>query len=195
MLKAGKHNDVWRDFSLKNAELAPKHDFPDDQGWLWYKIPRCCRMEGRTRVRGVRFPKASMAEGRRTARGCEAGSVLRMARSRQIHEAGLGESQLEVIDPKKTCLYIPDGLSRFKANLFDRIGSKLGKIVRGKVDELAALPDDVLPVVGCSPELTGLIRKWRETNRTFCYWDRGYAGGFLQRGCLEVRRADFTDGT
>jgi hypothetical protein len=80
-----------------------------------------------------------------------------------------------VIDPKKTCLYIPDGLSRFKANLFDRIGSKLGKIVRGKVDELAALPDDVLPVVGCSPELTGLIRKWRETNRTFCYWDRGYA--------------------
>jgi len=30
---------VWRDFSLKNAELAPKHEFPDDQGWLWYKIP------------------------------------------------------------------------------------------------------------------------------------------------------------
>ncbi len=39
MLKAGKHSDVWRDFSLKNASLAPKHEFPDDQGWIWYKIP------------------------------------------------------------------------------------------------------------------------------------------------------------
>jgi len=87
----------------------------------------------------------------------------------------LGESQLAVIDPRKTCLYIPNGLSRFKQSLFDRIGSKLGKIVRGKAPELGSLPDDILPIVGCSPELTGLIAKWRETNRTFCYWDRGYA--------------------
>lgn len=87
----------------------------------------------------------------------------------------MGESELALIDPRKTCLYIPNGLSRFKANLFDRIGSKLGKIVRGKPEELEALPEDVLPVVGCSPELTGLIATWRKTNRTFCYWDRGYA--------------------
>lgn len=80
-----------------------------------------------------------------------------------------------MIDPSKTCLYIPSGLRRFKADLFDRIGSKLGRIVRGEPAELESLPDDVLPVVGCSPELTGLIAKWRETNRTFCYWDRGYA--------------------
>jgi hypothetical protein len=79
------------------------------------------------------------------------------------------------IDPKKTCLYIPNGLSRFKQSLFDRIGSKLGKIVRGVVDELRSLPEDVLPVVGCSPELTGLIKSWRDTERMFCYWDRGYA--------------------
>lgn len=87
----------------------------------------------------------------------------------------MAESQLEVIDPKKTCLYIPNGLSRFKQSLFDRIGLKLGTIVRGKVGQLESLPSDVLPVVGCSPELTGLIKTWRETGRRFCYWDRGYA--------------------
>lgn len=80
-----------------------------------------------------------------------------------------------MIDPKKTCLYIPNGLSRFKANLFDRIGSKLGGIVRGNPAELESLPADALPVVGCSPELTGLIARWRETGRPWCYWDRGYA--------------------
>lgn len=80
-----------------------------------------------------------------------------------------------MIDPSKTCLYIPNGLSRFKQNLFDRIGSKLGRIVRGKPDQLVDLPDDVLPVVGCSPELTPIIAEWRQTDRTFCYWDRGYA--------------------
>lgn len=80
-----------------------------------------------------------------------------------------------MINPQKTALYIPNGLSRFKANLFDRIGSKLGRIVRGKVGDLESLPSDVLPVVGCSPELTILLRKWRESGRNFCYWDRGYA--------------------
>ena len=80
-----------------------------------------------------------------------------------------------MIDPEKTALYVPHGLSRFKANLFDRIGSKLGKIIRGNVPELEALPLDVLPVVGCSPELTPLIARWRSEDRQFCYWDRGYA--------------------
>jgi hypothetical protein len=79
-----------------------------------------------------------------------------------------------VIEPKMACLYVPHGLSRPKANLFDRIGSKLGKVVRGNVAELASLPDDVTPIVGCSPELTPLIAKWRSTNRRHCYWDRGY---------------------
>jgi hypothetical protein len=87
----------------------------------------------------------------------------------------LGQGQLDVIDPAKTCLYIPNGLSRFKANLFDRVGSKLGRVCRGKPAELEALPSDVLPVVGCSPELTGLIAKWRQARRQWCYWDRGYA--------------------
>jgi hypothetical protein len=87
----------------------------------------------------------------------------------------MDKATLEMIDPKRTALYIPNGLSRFKANLFDRIGSKLGRTVRGNVAELEALPSDVLPVVGCSPELTELLKRWRETGRQYCYWDRGYA--------------------
>jgi hypothetical protein len=40
MLRAGAHPDVWRDFSLKRAEEAPRHEFPDDQGWLAYMLPK-----------------------------------------------------------------------------------------------------------------------------------------------------------
>jgi hypothetical protein len=85
----------------------------------------------------------------------------------------MGQGQL-AIDPKKTALYCPIGLSRFKQNLFDRIGSKLGSVVRGNVAQMAALPNDILPIVGCSPELTSLIAQWRADGRRWCYWDRGY---------------------
>lgn len=47
-------------------------------------------------------------------------------------------------------------------------------MVRGNVAELAALPDEMTPVVGCSPELTPLIAKWRRAGRPHAYWDRGY---------------------
>jgi hypothetical protein len=39
MLRAGCHSDVWSDFSLRAAAQVPFHAFPDDQGWLWHKIP------------------------------------------------------------------------------------------------------------------------------------------------------------
>jgi hypothetical protein len=39
MLRAGYHDNVWADFSLEAAKAAPYHEFPDDQGWLWHKIP------------------------------------------------------------------------------------------------------------------------------------------------------------
>lgn len=78
------------------------------------------------------------------------------------------------IDPKKTCLFIPTGLSDFKVKLFERIGSKLGKVNRGDVAALSALPKDIIPIVGCSPELRETILNWRKFGRTFVYWDRGY---------------------
>lgn len=40
MLQAGAHPEVWTDFSLRAAYRLPYHDFPDDQGWLYHKVPK-----------------------------------------------------------------------------------------------------------------------------------------------------------
>jgi hypothetical protein len=78
------------------------------------------------------------------------------------------------LDPHTACLFIPPGLKNFKLNLFERIGAKVGRVVRHKFDDLAKLPPEIIPVVGCTPELKPLIREWRETGRKWIYWDRGY---------------------
>ncbi len=39
MLRGGYHHEVWRDFSLEAAGKVPFFSFPDDQGWLWHKLP------------------------------------------------------------------------------------------------------------------------------------------------------------
>lgn len=39
MIRAGAHSEVWRDFSVEAASKVPFHDFPDDQGWIWHKVP------------------------------------------------------------------------------------------------------------------------------------------------------------
>ncbi len=39
MLRAGAHPEVWSDFSLEAASTISYHEFPDDQGWLWHKLP------------------------------------------------------------------------------------------------------------------------------------------------------------
>lgn len=39
MLRVGAHPEVWSDFSLEAARKVPFDSFPDDQGWLWHKIP------------------------------------------------------------------------------------------------------------------------------------------------------------
>jgi hypothetical protein len=86
----------------------------------------------------------------------------------------LGQGELGVIDPAKACLYIPHGLSPFKQKLFDRLAARVGQVSRGNVAKMESLPPDILPIVGCSPELTTLIVQWRAAGRPFCYWDRGY---------------------
>lgn len=80
-----------------------------------------------------------------------------------------------MIDPGRVRLFVPEGLKGFKQALFDRIGQKLGGVIRGNISELAALPDAYIPIIGCTPELKPLIAKWREKRRDFIYWDRGYA--------------------
>lgn len=80
-----------------------------------------------------------------------------------------------MINPSRVRLFIPNGLKGFKQALFDRIGSKVGGVIRGNVPEIEALPDGFIPVVGCSPELKETIARWRKKGREFVYWDRGYA--------------------
>jgi hypothetical protein len=83
------------------------------------------------------------------------------------------------VDPAKVALFIPPGLKKFKLNLFERIGSKIeragGRTVRHEFALLDKLPDDVIPIVGCTPELRPLIDRWRARGRQWIYWDRGYA--------------------
>jgi len=39
MLRAGAHPEIWQDFTLERGLAIPCHDFPDDQGWIWHKVP------------------------------------------------------------------------------------------------------------------------------------------------------------
>ncbi len=39
MLRAGSHAEVWDDFTLAELATIPRHEFPDDQGWLAHKLP------------------------------------------------------------------------------------------------------------------------------------------------------------
>lgn len=85
----------------------------------------------------------------------------------------MGEETLGV-DPANVCLFIPPGLKGFKLNLFERIGRKIGHIIRHKFDDLDKLPSHIIPIVGCTPELGWMIRRWQTIGRKWIYWDRGY---------------------
>lgn len=84
-----------------------------------------------------------------------------------------------MIDPAKACLFIPAGMSAFKVGLFNRIGEHIkamgGGVIEHDASEQDRLPFDVIPIVGCQPESTPLIAKWRLSGRPWIYWDRGYA--------------------
>jgi hypothetical protein len=84
-----------------------------------------------------------------------------------------------MLDPSRVALFIPPGLKDFKLNLFERIGKSIvaggGRVVRHDYHELDALPDHIVPIVGCSPELKPLIDGWRARGRDRIQWDRGYA--------------------
>lgn len=40
MLRSGEHAHVWNDFSDKAVAKIPYYEFPDDQGWIWHKLPQ-----------------------------------------------------------------------------------------------------------------------------------------------------------
>jgi hypothetical protein len=79
-----------------------------------------------------------------------------------------------MIDPRSVRIFVPSSLKGFKQDLFDRIAAKVGGAIRGNIDELAALPNNLVPAVGCTPELRPLIDGWRASGRPWIYWDRGY---------------------
>lgn len=83
-----------------------------------------------------------------------------------------------MIDPASVCLFIPAALKKFKLDLFERVGSKIvahgGMVARHDASILDNLPGSIIPIVGCQPESTPLIRKWRASGRKWIYWDRGY---------------------
>jgi hypothetical protein len=78
------------------------------------------------------------------------------------------------VDPSKVALFIPPGLRKFKLKLFERIGMQIGRVIRDDFSLLGSLPDDIIPITGCSPQLEPYYKAWVRDGRTFIYWDRGY---------------------
>lgn len=90
----------------------------------------------------------------------------------------MGQAALAMISPAKTALFIPANLKKFKLKLFERIGAHIaahgGKVIYHDPALMDGLPGDIIPIVGCHPELRSRIDAWQVTEREFIYWDRGY---------------------
>lgn len=84
-----------------------------------------------------------------------------------------------MIRPRNVCLFIPDNLKRFKLKLFERVGQHIamngGRVIYHDPEKMDALPPEIVPIVGCHPELRDQIDAWMLSGREFIYWDRGYA--------------------
>jgi hypothetical protein len=63
MLKAGKHERVWKDFSIKRAVEVPFYNFPDDQAWLADKIPNAAGWKAGTESGVYAFQKPGWPKG------------------------------------------------------------------------------------------------------------------------------------
>lgn len=83
-----------------------------------------------------------------------------------------------MISPSQVAIFCPSGLKKFKLQLFERIGKHIekagGRMVRDDERRLLDLPDEIVPIVGCTPALRPIIDGWKARGRNFCYWDRGY---------------------
>src|SRR5215475_1179688 len=82
------------------------------------------------------------------------------------------------INPAQTIFYHPPEITKPpKRDLFIRIGRDIeqqGGRVTNDFRDLERADRETVPIVGCSPQLTGLIADWRKSERKFVYWDRGY---------------------
>lgn len=82
------------------------------------------------------------------------------------------------IDPATVCLWVPPELKKFKLKLFNAIASHIeglgGRVIRHDYKAVQALPDEIIPIIGCSPQFRDAIIDWRTRGRNFIVWDRGY---------------------
>ena len=82
------------------------------------------------------------------------------------------------VRPADVALFIPPGLKKFKLGLFERIGAYIenlgGKVVRYDYPAINKLPDEIIPIVGCTPQFREYIEDWQRRGRKWIYWDRGY---------------------
>ena len=84
---------------------------------------------------------------------------------------------LPVIGRHNAVLYEQPGLLEDKKSLIRSIARGFDRVT-SDVRDLAALPWDIIPVVGCQMELQDIEEEWIRVGRPFVYWDRGY----LNRG-------------
>lgn len=84
-----------------------------------------------------------------------------------------------LISPNRVALFIPGNLKKFKLKLFQRIGKHIkqygGLVIYHDPAVMDALPEDIIPIVGCHPELRSRIDAWALSGRKYIYWDRGYS--------------------
>ena len=82
-----------------------------------------------------------------------------------------------MINPANVCLFIGP-VNKNKRKLFLRIADSIqkagGSVIDGDFEAVKTLPDDVIPIIGASPELSDSIDQWKARGRNFIYWDRGY---------------------
>jgi hypothetical protein len=63
MLRAGEHQNVWKDFSLKNASMVRYDSFPDDQAFIWDRIPNYAEWKAGPESGVYSFQKTTWPKG------------------------------------------------------------------------------------------------------------------------------------
>ena len=171
MFDSGTHCNLWTEFSLAKAQTIPYYDFPDDQGWFWHMLPNAATWPCGSSYRHLCIPETGMAWI--IAARCKNGRVSRLAIAEAIQASAVDQRQLEMIDKEKVALFIPPGLKKFKLDLFETIGKRIGKVVR----------HDPRLWMNSRPTPSQLLDALRHLDRSsksgkqrtdFIYWDRGY---------------------
>ena len=85
----------------------------------------------------------------------------------------------ESIGWHNAAFFVPFELADWKRKtIFDPIAERAALVVYGNgrtdAEMLAALPRELVPIIGCTIAIRDLVREWIETGRRFVYWDRGY---------------------